>query len=435
MKGIITSIEVETLFVNPKTGRLVPAFPAVYEILRGMSLREFGWVAERIREARPTFDLSPERLQELAQRKGVKQEFDQEVVEFVTVYPSKDVEVIGQQIAGLYGLAAYASMRIGAFPVFAACCVANYKKLHRSPGKRYKDLRDSDPALFGDVEVDECGLHIHLEEEGDRMPLVYGLTPFIPPLHAMCGNSPIHRGLRTHHASWRSVMLKKFHFSDFVPGGWTEQDFDEFMEYLVREKHIRDKHSAYYRIKPHEKYPTIECKAFDTPALLSDALAITALFQKIAVRVKRLMEEGAWETNVWNMFSPLYPQKEAQQNFSINWDSAIRWGLGGRMRDFTMSGSPPILTRDLAKKVLDFAWAGEAHGAAYRRIVELIEGQRNTGADKQLSIFAELGTVDSVAQFPILQSGFDIIPKQDLRSFLRQARVSGRKIDDLMKFL
>ena len=225
-----------------------------------------------------------------------------------------------------------------------------------------------------------CAMHVHVcvPDPDKRIDLMNRVLPFLPLLYALSTGSPFWQG--------RNTRLKGFRlaaFSEWPRMGLPEifrddDEYDTFVERLVKAEAISDASFVWWLIRPSTKYPTLELRICDSCTLVEDAVAIAALYRcllRAAWRRPDLnanfgpIEHGVCAENVW----------QAQQG-----------GTAARFIDAATGARVPV--RDALEAALALvAEDADAFGCSgwIARTRDILE--RGSSADRQLAAYEAAG--------------------------------------------
>ena len=136
-------------------------------------------------------------------------------------------------------------------------------------------------ALYGMVADSQlaCGLHVHvaITSKDEGVQVIDRIRPWLPVLLAMSANSPYYQGRDTGYASFRSVM-----WGLWPTSGPTEL-FGDYASYravadqLITTGAAIDEAMVYFDARLSSRYPTVEIRVMDIPALSADVALLAAL--------------------------------------------------------------------------------------------------------------------------------------------------------------
>ena len=139
--------------------------------------------------------------------------------------------------------------------------------------------------LLGDAAVTPIGgLHVHvgMPDADTAIRTFNGLRHDLPLLQALSANSPFRHGRDTGLASAREVSLREWPRSG-VPRAMRDfADFCEMSGVLTRAADVPDYTYFWWRLRPHPRLGTVEIRAMDAQASLSDTAALIALAHCLA---------------------------------------------------------------------------------------------------------------------------------------------------------
>ncbi len=81
------------------------------------------------------------------------------------------------------------------------------------------------------------------------------LRPWLPSLLALSANSPLYRNADSGHASWRSVLWRRWPAAGAPPFFASPDDYDRAVRMLVDTGVIVDKDMIYWDVRPSAKLP------------------------------------------------------------------------------------------------------------------------------------------------------------------------------------
>jgi carboxylate-amine ligase len=139
--------------------------------------------------------------------------------------------------------------------------------------------------LLGDAAVTPIGgLHVHvgMPDAETAIRTFNGLRRDLPLLQALSANSPFRHGRDTGFASAREVSLREWPRSG-VPRAMRDfADFCEMSRVLARAADVPDYTYFWWRLRPHPRLGTVEIRALDAQASLSDTATLVALVHCLA---------------------------------------------------------------------------------------------------------------------------------------------------------
>jgi carboxylate-amine ligase len=239
------------------------------------------------------------------------------------------------------------------------------------------------------------GLHIHIGIEDREMAiaLMNAARAWLPQMLALSANSPFWAGRFSGMKSYRAVAWKAFPRSGVPESFASRRDYDASVQSLISSGCIDNARSIWWDIRPHPLYPTLEFRVFDMPATVKDTLALAALCQALVVKLAWLYRH--------NLRAPVIPRHLVEEN---KWH-AMRDGLDADVVDFARSRR--LSMRDAIGEMLDFV-DDVLDDLGSRQEMEtlraLVADPRGTGADRQVAVYQQAGSVEAVTRMLVEQT-------------------------------
>ena len=266
-----------------------------------------------------------------------------------------------------------------------------------TPNPRYLELQEEFQDVARSVLI--FGLHVHVGIENKElvMSLINQLRTWLPHLLALSSNSPFWGGRLTGLKSYRAVVWKRFPRSGLPDVYATWDDFNRYVQTLINTGCIDNGKKIWWDIRPHPFFNTIEFRIFDMPATLNDVIGIAALCQALVARLSWLHQHG--------MEAHVFPRSLLDEN---KW-RAMRYGLDADIVDF--GGNRTLSMRNAIHELLDFVDdvvddLGTRNDLLYLRT--LLDDPRGTGADRQIAVYQQTGSVDAVIRYLMQQTMYGV---------------------------
>ncbi|MEU3622852.1 carboxylate--amine ligase [Amycolatopsis coloradensis] len=255
--------------------------------------------------------------------------------------------------------------------------IASGTPLRASPDRDYETddrFGKVDGLYAGIVKAYEaCGCHVHIgvPDRALAVAVVNHLSPWLPTLLSLSGNSPFHQGHDTGYDSWRMVEQNRFPGSGLPPYFTDLADHDRQVDRLVDCGVLVDEHQTFWLARPSSRWPTVEVRAADTASTVDEAV-LQALLTRALVRTALAELARGVEAE------PLDPQLAA----AAVW-SAARHGLSGPAVD-PVAGKVVQATDRAASLLAHTGPALEDTGdlVLVRSLLERLENE-GTGAERQ----------------------------------------------------
>ncbi len=180
------------------------------------------------------------------------------------------------RVAAEHGLAILAA---GTHPT------ASWRDMQQTESKRY-DIVMHDLQMIGQRNM-LCGLHVHVElpDPDDRVDVMARMLPYLPLFVALATSSPFWHSRPTGLKGYRLAAYDELPRTGVPELFRTEEDYDAYIEALVRAGVIEDSSFVWWAIRPSLQHPTLELRAPDCCTLVEDSIAIAALFRSLARRL------------------------------------------------------------------------------------------------------------------------------------------------------
>src|SRR5690349_19994323 len=243
---------------------------------------------------------------------------------------------------------------------------------------RYKLLVDELQMVARSLLIFGVHVHVGVGDLDRRIHIMNAARYFLPHVLAMTTSSPFWLGSHTGLKSYRCEVFKKFPRTDIPDHFESYQQFQSYVDLLIKMNCIQDGTKIWWDIRPHSKFPTREVRISDIPTRVDDSIAIAALFQAIVAKLDHLIDR--------NLGFRLYHRRLIQEN---KW-RAIRYGLDGMLLDLGKQKEVPC--KDLIRELPDFV-DDMVDPLDSRKEIEHIHTilDRGTSADEQLQVFEETG--------------------------------------------
>jgi len=232
------------------------------------------------------------------------------------------------------------------------------------------------------------GLHVHVGMEDRRMAIHIANTAryFLPHIYALSTNSPFWESRNTGYKSYRSKVFDKFPRTGIPDTFESIEAYDNFIQLLIKTNCIDDAKKIWWDLRVHPVFNTIEFRICDVTMTMQETITITALFQAICAKIYTLRRQNINFIN--------YQRALINEN---KW-RASRYGIEGKLIDF--GKEKEIDTKELINELLDFI-DGVLDELGSRSQVEKVHQifERGTGADRQLKVFKETGSLIEVVKY------------------------------------
>ena len=232
------------------------------------------------------------------------------------------------------------------------------------------------------------GLHVHVGMESREMAnhIANSTRYFLPHIYALSTNSPFWEGRQTGYKSYRTKVFDKFPRTGIPETFESIEAYDNFIKLLMKTNCIDNAKKIWWDLRVHPFFNTVEFRICDVCLTVAETIALAALFQAVCAKIYILRSK--------NLNFIQYSRALINEN---KW-RASRYGLDGYLIDF--GKEEEVNARVLVHELLDFVddvvdQLGSRHHL--KSIHQIIE--KGTGADKQLTVFKETGSMPAVVDF------------------------------------
>lgn len=241
---------------------------------------------------------------------------------------------------------------------------------------RYKLLVDELQMVARSLLIFGVHVHVGIADLDRRIHIMNAARYFLPHVLAMTTSSPFWLGFNTGLKSYRSEVFKKFPRTDIPDHFESYQQYQSYVDLLVKMNCIQDGTKIWWDVRPHAKFPTLEFRIADIPTRVDDTISVAALFQAIVAKLSIMIDKN------WGF--RLYHRRLIQEN---KW-RAVRYGLDGKLLDLGKQKEVPV--KDLIRELLDFV-DDVVDDLGSRKEIEHIHTilERGTSADEQLRVYEE----------------------------------------------
>jgi carboxylate-amine ligase len=158
--------------------------------------------------------------------------------------------------------------------------------------RRYSTIASRFEYLAGTRGV--CGGHVHVgvPDRETAVQVSNYLRPWLPALLALTANSPIHGGVDTGFASWRSIMLSRWPCSGPPPWFDSAEHYDAVVEEMVESGVILDEGMINWDVRPSAHLPTVEVRVSDVPATVDETVLLATMVRALVMTALRSIGRG-----------------------------------------------------------------------------------------------------------------------------------------------
>jgi carboxylate-amine ligase len=264
-----------------------------------------------------------------------------------------------------------------------------------TPDSRYDQLIDE----MRDVARGNLifGLHVHvgIPDRDTGIKIMNEVRYFLPHVYALSTNSPFWCGRDTGFSSYRSKVFDKFPRTGIPDYFQSAAEYDKYVNLLIKTGCIDNGKKIWWDIRVHPFYPTIEYRICDVPMRVDETICLAAIMQAIVAKLHKLHAQ--------NLSFRQYRRNLINEN---KWRAA-RDGINAKLIDFGKEAEVPF--KELVIELLDFI-DDVLDELGSRKEVEYVHQilANGTGADRQLKVFKETGSLNAVVDYMIEETKYGL---------------------------
>lgn len=188
--------------------------------------------------------------------------------------------------------AAAAALRAGGRLLAVGVSLTGPTRQPLTDAPRYRRIGEEYGLLAAEHGVCGCHVHVAVPDRGTAVQVCNHLRPWLPVLLALTANSPIHQGVDTGYASWRSVLNSRWPCSGAPPYFAGADHYDAVVDMLVDSGTLLDQRMLYWDVRPSAHLPTVEVRVSDVPATVDESVLLALLVRALVTTAVRAVERG-----------------------------------------------------------------------------------------------------------------------------------------------
>jgi len=133
------------------------------------------------------------------------------------------------------------------------------------------------------------GLHVHvgIEDREGAILIMNSLRYFLPHILALSTNSPFWLGMETGYKSYRAKVFERFPRTNLPDSFSSYSEFENYVNLLIKTNCIDNAKKIWWDVRPHPFFNTVEVRICDIPLRAEETVAIAALIQATAAKLRR----------------------------------------------------------------------------------------------------------------------------------------------------
>ncbi|MBB5957278.1 carboxylate-amine ligase [Saccharothrix tamanrassetensis] len=188
--------------------------------------------------------------------------------------------------------AAAAALQAGAQLLAAGVPLTGPMGQSFSDSDRYLRIGEGFGLLAAEHGVCGCHVHVAVPDRETAVQVCNHLRPWLPVLLALTANSPIHQGVDTGYASWRSVLNSRWPCSGAPPYFTSAEHYDAVLDMMVDSGAVLDRAMVYWDVRPSDHLPTVEVRVSDVPATVDESTLLAALVRALVTTALGAIGQG-----------------------------------------------------------------------------------------------------------------------------------------------
>lgn len=189
-------------------------------------------------------------------------------------------------------VAAVAALQVGGQLLAAGVPLAGPTEQPITDIDRYQRIARDFGLLAAQHGVCGCHVHVAVPDRETAVQVCNHLRPWLPVLLALTANSPIHHGVDTGYASWRSVLTSRWPCSGVPPYFTSAEHYDAVTDMLVDSGAVPDRSMIYWDARPSDQLPTVEVRVSDVPATVDETVLLAVLVRALVIAAVQAVERG-----------------------------------------------------------------------------------------------------------------------------------------------
>ncbi|MFJ3394910.1 carboxylate-amine ligase [Leifsonia aquatica] len=149
--------------------------------------------------------------------------------------------------------------------------------------ERYRDIASRFGLVVPDHQLNGLHVHVGVDDREEAIAALNRLRPWVPALLALSANSPFWQGADTGFDSWRAIHSRRWTTHGVPPAFVDAADYDRRAAALGGVGGTSDAGTLNWVVRPSERYPTIEVRAFDAQLDGTTSSALAALVRGLVV--------------------------------------------------------------------------------------------------------------------------------------------------------
>jgi carboxylate-amine ligase len=268
---------------------------------------------------------------------------------------------------------------------------SHWKTQKITPKERYQNIAKDYQQLALEPYF---GYHVHVgvEDEAIALQILNRARAWLGALLALSANSPFWLGDITGYASYRTLLWSQWATSGPPLTFASLAEYQELAQAMINIGAIEDPSKLYWDVRLSARFSTIEFRMADACTTIDTAVMLAGLIRALVATL---------HSQVLRHDPVFLPRPEVVR--MAHWQAA-RYGLSGNLIDVIAQRQVPAST--LISQLLDFVRPALEESGDWSEVSHLVHEtlRKGTGADRQLAIYQQAGSLEDVVDFIIAET-------------------------------
>ncbi len=161
-----------------------------------------------------------------------------------------------------------------------------------TPNPRYEQLVEQLQWVARQFQIFGIHVHVGVTERDKVLPIINGVSAYLPHLLALSASSPYWLGVDTGLASARSTVFEALPRAGLPRQLSHWDEFEDYMDTLLATRSLDSVREVWWDVRPHPDFGTVEFRICDGLPTLQEIATVTALSQCLVEHFDREIEAG-----------------------------------------------------------------------------------------------------------------------------------------------
>lgn len=161
-----------------------------------------------------------------------------------------------------------------------------------TPNPRYEQLVEELQWVARQFQIFGIHIHVGVTAREKVLPIINGVSTYLPHLLALSASSPYWLGIDTGLASARSTVFEALPRAGLPRQLSRWDEFEDYMDTLLATRSVESVREVWWDLRPHPDFGTVELRICDGLPTLQEIAAVAAITQCLVERFDRELEAG-----------------------------------------------------------------------------------------------------------------------------------------------